>query len=87
VIAIEDVGIYSGRVRRAHEAAKEPRPSMQEMSFEGDIMFATIAVVLLVLWLLGFVVFPVGGSLIHLLLVVGLIALVWHFVSGRRVSV
>lgn len=47
-------------------------------------MFATIAIVLLVLWLLGFVVIPVGGSLIHLLLVVGLIALIWHFVGGRR---
>jgi hypothetical protein len=60
---------------------------MQDISIEGDIMFATIAVILLVLWLLGFVVFPVGGSLIHLLLVVGLIALVWHFVSGRRTTV
>jgi Family of unknown function (DUF5670) len=47
-------------------------------------MFATIAVVVLVLWVLGFAVFPVGGSLIHLLLVVALIALIWHFVGGRR---
>jgi hypothetical protein len=50
------------------------------------LMFATIAVVLLVLWLLGFVVFPVGSSLIHLLLVVALIAFIWHFVGGRRVT-
>jgi hypothetical protein len=47
-------------------------------------MFATIAVVLLVLWLLGVVVFPVGGSLIHVLLVVALIAFIWHFMGGRR---
>jgi len=46
-------------------------------------MFVTIAVVLLFLWLLGFVVFPVGSSLIHLLLVVALISFIWHF-SGRR---
>ena len=47
-------------------------------------MFATIAIVLLVLWLLGFVVMPVGGSLIHLLLVIALISIIWHFVGGRR---
>lgn len=47
-------------------------------------MFGTIAIVLLVLWLLGFVVVPVGGSLIHLLLVVALIAFIWQIVAGRR---
>jgi len=47
-------------------------------------MFGTIAIVLLVLWLLGFVVVPVGGSLIHLLLVVALIAFIWQMMSGRR---
>ncbi len=47
-------------------------------------MLATVAIVLLVLWLLGFVVVPVGGGLIHLLLVIALIAIIWHFVGGRR---
>jgi hypothetical protein len=47
-------------------------------------MFLTIAIVLLVLWLLGAFVVPVGGSLIHLLLVVALIAVIWHFAGGRR---
>lgn len=50
-------------------------------------MFAAIAVVLVVLWLLGFVVIPVGGSLIHALLVVALIAVIWHFMGGRRSTV
>ena len=50
-------------------------------------MFATIAVVLLVLWLLGFVVVPVGGSLIHALLVVALIAFIWHFIGGKRSTI
>jgi hypothetical protein len=59
---------------------------MQEITIGGGAMFATIAVILLFLWLLGFVVFPVGGSLIHLLLVVALIAFIWHFVGGRRVT-
>ena len=47
-------------------------------------MFLTIAVIIVILWLLGAVVVPVGSSLIHLLLVVALIAIIWHFVSGRR---
>ncbi len=50
-------------------------------------MLIGIAVVLLVAWLLGFGVFHVAGSLIHLLLVIGVIALIWHFVSGRRTTV
>jgi len=54
------------------------------ISLREDIMFGTIAIVLLVLWLLGFVVVPVGGSLIHLLLVVALIAFIWQMMSGRR---
>ena len=47
-------------------------------------MFGTIAIVLLVLWLLGFVVVPVGGNLIHLLLVIALVAFIWQMMSGRR---
>lgn len=46
-------------------------------------MLATIAIILIVLWLLGVVV-HIGGGLIHILLVVGLIVLVLHFVRGRR---
>ncbi len=46
-------------------------------------MLWTIFVVLLIMWLLGFG-FHVGGSLIHLLLVVGLVVLVVNLVSGRR---
>lgn len=46
-------------------------------------MLWTIFVVLLVLWLLGFT-FSIGGSLIHLLLVVALVVLVINLISGRR---
>jgi uncharacterized protein DUF5670 len=42
-----------------------------------------IALVLIVLWLLGFLAFHVSAGLIHLLLVVGLILLVLHFVGGQ----
>ncbi len=46
-------------------------------------MLWTICVILLVLWLLGFS-FSVGGSLIHLLLVVAVIVLLYNLLSGRR---
>lgn len=49
-------------------------------------MLWTIFVVLLVMWLLGFG-FHVGGSLIHLLLVLGLVVLVINLLSGRRSAV
>ena len=42
----------------------------------------TIIVVLFVLWLLGFLL-HFGGSLIHLLLVLALIALIFNVFSGR----
>jgi hypothetical protein len=46
-------------------------------------MLMTIAIVLLVLWLLGFFAFNVGGSLIHLILIIAAIVLVMHFLRGR----
>ena len=47
-------------------------------------MLLTIAIILLILWALGFFVVHVGGGLIHLLLVIGVIVLIWNFVTGRR---
>ena len=46
-------------------------------------MLWTILVILLVLWLLGFIG-HVGGGLIHILLVVAAIVLVINLVSGRQ---
>jgi hypothetical protein len=45
-------------------------------------MLGLIALVLIVLWLLGFLAFHISAGLIHLLLVVGVILLVLHFVRG-----
>ena len=47
-------------------------------------MLLTIAIIIFILWALGFLVFHVAGGLIHLLLVVGVIVLIWNFVAGRR---
>ena len=46
-------------------------------------MLWTLIAVFLILWLLGFS-FSIGGSLIHLLLVVALIIFVINLISGRR---
>ena len=47
-------------------------------------MIWTLAVVLFVLWLLGFGVFHVAGGLIHLLLVLAVIVVLYRIISGRR---
>jgi hypothetical protein len=47
-------------------------------------MLYTIAVVLLVLWALGFLAFHVGGGLIHLLLVIAVIVILVRIIQGRR---
>jgi hypothetical protein len=45
-------------------------------------MLGLLALVLIVLWLLGFLAFHVSTGLIHILLVVGLVLLVFHFLRG-----
>lgn len=45
----------------------------------------TAVVVLIVLWLLGFSI-HIGGSLIHLLLVLALIGIVYNLLMGRRIT-
>ncbi len=46
-------------------------------------MLYTLAVILLVLWLLGFT-FHVAGGLIHLLLVIAVVVFIFQLVTGRR---
>jgi Family of unknown function (DUF5670) len=48
-------------------------------------MLYTIAVILLVLWLLGLVSGYTIGAFIHVLLVIAVVLLLVGFVSGRRV--
>ncbi len=49
-------------------------------------MLWTVAVVLLVLWLLGFSM-HIGGGLIHALLVIAIVVFIFNLLSGRRSSV
>ena len=47
-------------------------------------MFLILAVVLVIAWLGGFVMFKSAGLLIHLLLIFAVISIIMHFVTGRR---
>ena len=47
-------------------------------------MLWTLAVILVILWALGFLAFHVGGGLIHLLLVLAVIVIIWNLIAGRR---
>jgi hypothetical protein len=47
-------------------------------------MLWTIAMVLLILWVLG-VAMHVGGALIHLILVIAVIVVIYRLITGRPV--
>jgi len=84
-------------VYRANWINKPDLPSRYSQIFQADqisISFIwtaekvmnliwTVVVVLIVLWLLGFSI-QIGGSLIHLLLVLALIGIVYNLFVGRR---
>ena len=48
-------------------------------------MLATIAIILIALWLLGLVTSYTMGGLIHALLVIALVVIVVRLVQGRKV--
>ncbi|HVB58145.1 MAG TPA: lmo0937 family membrane protein [Candidatus Acidoferrales bacterium] len=50
-------------------------------------MLGILAAILIVLWLLGFFAFHVTTAFIHIVLVVGLILLVLHFMRRRPARV
>lgn len=47
-------------------------------------MLFTLAIILIILWALGFFAFHVAGGLIHLLLVIAVIVIIFRLVTGRR---
>jgi uncharacterized membrane protein YesL len=61
---------------RAYDDLSQPKETVA--------MLSTIVIILLVLWLLGAFVVPVGGSLIHLLLVIAVIVILIRVIQGRN---
>ena len=46
-------------------------------------MFMILFILLLLAWLLGWTLSPVSSLFIHLLLIMGVISLIMHFVRGQ----
>ena len=49
----------------------------------GNLLY-TVAIILLILWAIGYVAFNVG-ALIHILLVIAIIAILFRFIAGKKV--
>ena len=49
-------------------------------------MFLIIGLVLIVLWVIGFFTMHTAGFLIHILLVLAVISIIFHFLRGRRAA-
>lgn len=47
-------------------------------------MLLTIAVILFILWLLGFLAFHIAGGFIHILIIAAIIVVLWDLLVGRR---
>jgi hypothetical protein len=57
---------------------------MQRLAAGGRFMLLILAIILLIAWLCGFLVFHVASGLIHLLVVIAVILFILHFIRGRR---
>ena len=49
-------------------------------------MFLILALVLFVAWIGGFVVFHTAGFFIHILLILAVISIIFHFIRGSRTA-
>ena len=81
----------SGRVlRRLPDVRGSGSVTLSQVEDElfrpGGSVLALIGLVLLVMWLLGFVAFHVTSGVIHVLLVLALISIIVHFLRGRTVA-
>jgi len=59
-------------------------PLQRWLPEEEDTMLETIAIILIVLWLLGLVSGNTMGNLIYVLLVIAIVLLLVRFIGGRR---
>jgi hypothetical protein len=58
-----------------------------QFTYEGKRMFLGLGLVLLLLWLGGFFVFHVTAFFIHILLILAVVSVVFHFMRGAASSV
>ena len=62
---------------------RQPETGNRDYEKVPDMLY-TIAVVLLILWLLGLVTSTTMGGLIHVLLVIAIVMVLLNVISGRR---
>jgi hypothetical protein len=72
--------------QRAEHLGRAGRtPPTRGVRWEGEQMLETIAIILIVLWLLGMVSGYTLGNFIYILLVIAIVLFLVRLVSGRRV--
>lgn len=49
----------------------------------GNLLY-TIAVILIIIWAIGFFAFPDVGSLIHILLVIAIVVVLLRVIQGKK---
>ncbi|CAM3282737.1 Lmo0937 family membrane protein [Flavobacterium longum] len=49
----------------------------------GNLLY-TIAVILIIIWAIGFFAFPTTGSLIHILLVIAIVVVLLRIIQGKK---
>ena len=74
------------RCRRCWRGQAQMRRALAPWAHRRSIVLYTLAVVLLILWVLGLTTSYTVGGLLHLLLVVAVIMVVFQLISGRRVG-
>ena len=79
-LGIEAAGVLEPGVVRGH-----PGKLSKAWFQRRRVMLYTIAVILLILWLLGFVGVYTVGAFIHALLVIAIVLFLVGLLSGRRV--
>jgi len=78
------------RPERAYEASQGADPALSRSGKAGtnqerkaDMLY-TIAVVLIILWLLGLVTSTTMGGFVHVLLVIAIVVVLLRVISGRK---
>jgi hypothetical protein len=55
--------------------------------FKEESMYGIVGGILLLMWLLGFFAFHVTVGFVHILLVLAIISIIYHFAGGRPAAV
>jgi hypothetical protein len=69
----------------ASEGPRQARPRTPRVPQRSPSMLETIAIILIVLWLLGMVSGYTMGNFIYILLVIAIVLFLVRLISGRRV--